>query len=264
MSADPLARFEALVNGPEAAIALDEAALLIAAAADPGLDVDRWRAVLDQIAARCDDATFAGVVRHVRDEGFAGNHDDYYDARNSYLNHVIERRTGIPITLSVVTIELGRRVGVPVVGIGMPGHFLVRDGLDTNAFADPFSGVTLDRAACAELLATVQPQLAFDDEFLAPVGPLAIVTRLLANLKGIHLARRDREGLIAVLRLRIATPGVPADERRELASALAADGQFLDAAATLDELADVARVEGAGALVDEAESGAIRLRARLN
>lgn len=261
---DPTARFAALVQGPEAAIALDEAAFLIAAHAEPGLDVDRWRGVLDEIAARCDQPTFDGVLRHVRDEGFVGNRAEYYDARNSMLNHVIERRTGIPITLSVVTIELGRRLGVPVLGIGMPGHFLVRDANDGDVFADPFNGATFDRAGCERVFAELQPDLPFDDDYLAPVGPLAILTRLLANLKGVYLATRDRGDLIWVLRLRTLIPGVPADERHELASALAADGQFVQAAETLDELAAIARAMGAGGMVDEAEHGAIRLRARLN
>jgi regulator of sirC expression with transglutaminase-like and TPR domain len=166
--------------------------------------------------------------------------------------------------LSILTIEIGRRVGVPVVGVGMPGHFVVRDGRDDDAFADPFNGVLLDRAGCERLLSVVQPDIAFDVDFLAPVGPRAIVTRLLANLKGIHLAQRDRVALISVLRLSLAIPGVPAQERRELASALAADGRFLEAAAALDELAEIARDRGVDALVDEAEQGAIRLRARLN
>ena len=264
MTVDPTARFAALVQLPDDAVALDEAAFLIAAHFEPGLDVDRWRGVLDDVASRCADRTFDGIVRHVRDEGFTGNRTDYYDPRNSFLHHVIERRIGIPITLSVVTIELARRVGVPVFGVGMPGHFLVRDARDPSAFADPFNGVTLSRDGCARLFTELQPELPFSDEYLAPVGPLAIVTRLLANLKGIYLARRERNGLIWVLRLRTLIPGVPAEERRELASALAADGQFVQAAETLDELATIARAHGADAIVDEAEHGAIRLRARLN
>jgi regulator of sirC expression with transglutaminase-like and TPR domain len=245
-------------------MALDEAALLVAATAESGVDVRVWLAMLDDLAARCDEHSFSGVVQHVAREGFAGDRTDYYDAHNSYLNHVLERRRGIPITLSVVTMEIARRVGVPVVGIGMPGHFVVRDGRDDDAFADPFNCALLDRAGCEQLLSAVQPDIGFDVDFLAPVGPRAIVMRLLANLKGIHLARRDRAALISVLRLSLAIPGVPAQERRELASALAADGRFLEAAAALDELAEIARDRGADALVDEAEQGAIRLRARLN
>jgi regulator of sirC expression with transglutaminase-like and TPR domain len=203
-------------------------------------------------------------VTHVVGEGFRGDRNEYYDTRNSYLNHVLIRRLGIPITLSIVTIEVGRRVGVPIAGVGMPGHFVVRDGLDDDAFADPFNGVLLDRSGCARLLSVVQPEIAFDDGYLAPVGPRAIVARLLANLKGIHMAQRNRAALITVLQLRLAIPEVPPEERRELASALAADGQFLEAAIVLDELASIARDHGADALVDESEQGAIRLRARLN
>lgn len=251
------------MQGPEPAIPLDEAVLLVAAHAEPGLDVSRWLAALDDIAARCSDHSFAGVLHHVSVEGFAGNRDDYYDPRNSYLNHVIERRLGIPITLSVITIELGRRLGVPVVGIGMPGHFLVRDGLDDYSFADPFDGRLLDRDGCERAFAE-QSELPFDVGFLAPVGTRSIVARLLANLKGIHLGRRDRRALAWVLGLRVAVPGVPLAERRELASALAADGRFLQAAAVLDQLTELARDAGEGAIAEEAERGATRLRARLN
>ncbi|HEX4820286.1 MAG TPA: transglutaminase-like domain-containing protein [Acidimicrobiales bacterium] len=260
----PAGRFAELVQRAEESIALDEAALLVAAAADSRVDVNLWLAVLDDLASRCDDRSLTGVVQHLAREGFRGDRSEYYDPRNSYLNHVLERRRGIPITLSIATIEVGRRLGVPIVGIGMPGHFVVRDGHDGDAFADPFNGVLLDRAGCARLLSVVQPDVAFDDSFLAPVGPRAIVTRLLANLKGIHTARRDRAALISVLQLRLAIPGVPLQERRELASALAADGRFLEAASALDELAALARDRGFGPLVEEAEQGAIRLRARLN
>ena len=160
------------MQGPEPAIPLDELTLLVAAHAEPGLDIGRWLGALDDIAARCSDHSFAGLLRHVSVEGFAGNRDDYYDPRNSYLHHVIERRTGIPITLSIVTIELGRRLGVPVVGVGMPGHFLVRDGRDEYSFADPFDGRLLDQDGCERTFAETQPDLSFDVAYLAPVGTL--------------------------------------------------------------------------------------------
>jgi regulator of sirC expression with transglutaminase-like and TPR domain len=261
---DAAGKFAQLIQGPEESIALDEAALLVAATIEPDVDVALWLAALDDLADRCAEQSFAGVVHHLAREGFRGDRTDYYDPRNSYLDAVLERRRGIPITLSIVTIEIGRRLGVPIVGIGMPGHFIVRDGRDDDAFADPFNGVVLDRAGCAQLLSVVQPGVAFDDSFLAPVAERAIVTRLLANLKGIHAATRDRAALIAVLQLRLAIPGVPMQERRELASALAADGRFLEAATALDELAAIARDRGAESLVQEAQQGAIRLRARLN
>ena len=261
---DPTERFETLVRGPEPALPLDEVALLVAAHAEPGLEVAEWLGALDDIAARCPEQTFAGVVRHAAIEGFAGNRDNYYDPRNSYLHHVIERRTGIPITLSIITIELGRRIGVPIVGIAMPGHFLIRDGRDEYSFADPFDGRLLDRDGCERAFGETMPQEAFLDDYLLPVGARSIVARLLANLKGIHLARRDRRALAWVLRLRVLVPGVPLEERRELASALAADGRYLEAAAVLDELARLARDAADAGTAEDAERGAARLRARLN
>jgi regulator of sirC expression with transglutaminase-like and TPR domain len=261
---DHTARFEALVQGPEPAIPLDELTLLVAAHAEPDLDIDRWLTELDDLAARCDDRTFAGVVHHMAAEGFSGNRVDYYDPSNSYLHHVLERRTGIPITLSIVTIELGRRLGIPVVGVGMPGHFLVRDGADDDAFADPFEGRFLARDDCERLLSEVQPGVAFDARHLAPVGTRTIVSRVLANLKGIHLAHRDRRALALVLGLRVLVPGVPLEERRELASALAADGRFLEAAAVLDQLVDTAQAAGDVEMAEDADRSATRLRARLN
>jgi regulator of sirC expression with transglutaminase-like and TPR domain len=153
---------------------------------------------------------------------------------------------------------------VPVVGVGLPGHFLVRDGLDEDSFADPFEGTLLDRLDCERAFAESQPDLSFDDGYLAPVGTRSIVARLLANLKGIHLARRDRRALAWVLSLRIAVPGVPLEERRELASALAADGRFLEAAVVLDRLTELAQDAGDVGIAEEAERSATRLRARLN
>ncbi len=261
---DPTARFTTLVQGPEPAIPLDQLVLLVAAHATPALDIGRSLDQLDAIADRCAERTFAGVVHHLHAaEGFTGNAEDYYDPRNSFLDEVIQRRVGIPITLSIVTIEVGRRVGVPIVGIGMPGHFLVRDAMAHETFADPFNGRLLDPDGCRRLYEQ-GGGTAFEDRFLAPVGTRAIVARLLANLKAIYLSRRDRDGVAWVLRLRVEVPGVPLDERRELASALAADGRFVEAAKELDHLAALAAAAGRADLVDEAERGATRLRARLN
>jgi regulator of sirC expression with transglutaminase-like and TPR domain len=254
-----------LVQGPEPAIPLDHLVLLVAAHANPALDIGRSIDRLDEIAARCSDRSFAGVVHHVFEtENFAGNRDDYYDPRNSFLNEVIDRRLGIPITLGIVAIETGRRAGVPIVGIGMPGHFLVRDAMSRERFADPFDGRLLDHEGCRGLFAKTQGHAEFSDTLLAPVGTRAIVARLLANLKGIYLSQRDRRSLAWVLKLRSEVPGVPLEERRELASALAADGRFIEAAEELDRLAKLAEEAGDAELVEDSTRGATRLRARLN
>ena len=129
---DPAERFASIVRAPETDIRLDEAAFCIAACArpdaQPRLDVDEWCARLDALAAASPEPTFEGVRTLLFvTEGFRGNTDDYGDPRNSFLDAVIERRCGIPITLSVLLIEVARRHGVEVLGIGMPGHFLVRE-----------------------------------------------------------------------------------------------------------------------------------------
>ena len=112
---DPTGGFAALVEGPESALPLDEAALLIADHAYPELDVAAQLARLDALALSCFAPTLDALVEHLFvDENFHGNADDYYDPRNSFLNDVLDRRVGIPITLSVLTMEVGRRIGVPV------------------------------------------------------------------------------------------------------------------------------------------------------
>ncbi len=134
-------RFAALVARDEPKIPLDEAALLVAAHAYPGLAVDEWMARIDDLAEHVppDDADALAHDLFV-DRGFAGNTHDYTDPRNSFLNDVIERRLGIPITLSVLMMEVGRRRGVGLVGVGMPGHFPVRlaaAGADPAPFFGP-------------------------------------------------------------------------------------------------------------------------------
>ena len=126
---NPRERFVAAVNLPAAEVPLDVAALCIAAHAHPGLDIDAWCARLDELGRAMSGADFDELRAHLFErEGFAGNLDHYDDPENSFLDSVIERRLGIPITLSVLMIAVGRRLGIDVQGVGMPGHFLVLDG----------------------------------------------------------------------------------------------------------------------------------------
>jgi regulator of sirC expression with transglutaminase-like and TPR domain len=262
--ADRTRRFAELLQGPDAAIHLDEAALLVAAHAYPGLDLSVWLDRLDALAAACRVPTRDGLLAYVfKDLGFAGNSDDYYDPRNSFLNDVLARRVGIPITLAIVVLELGRRVDVPLVGISMPGHFLLRDAADPQVFVDPFArGQLLDRDGCVAAFRAQQgTEMPFDEAYLEAADHRAIVSRLLANLRAIYRSRRDRRELEWVLRLRTAIPGTPVSERRELASVLAADGRFSDAAAELEATAATA---DDAAVATELRAAATRLRARLN
>lgn len=214
---DTTERFAALLRRPEAEVPLDEVALTVAAHAYPDLDIAAELDRLDELAASCFAPTLDALVRHLFvDLGFRGNEDDYYDPRNSYLNQVIGRRTGIPITLSVLTIEVGRRVGVPLAGVSMPGHFLLRDRVDEDLFIDPFvRGAYLDETACRHAFRALHgPEAVFDPSFLDPVGPHTIVARLLANLQAIFATRQDRDGLAWVVTLAELTPGTRAARRQ--------------------------------------------------
>lgn len=260
---DPTRCFADLLRRPEEDVPLDEATALIAAHAYPGLDVAAVTGRLDELAAGVRVPTLDGLVEHLFGElGFAGNTGDYYDPRNSYLNDVLDRRIGIPISLAVVTMTVGRRLGVPLAGVGMPGHFLLRDRVDPEVFVDPFAGgAQLDAAGCAAAFRSVHGADApFDPAYLVPVGTHAILARMLANLRGVFAARGDRAGLLWALQLRTLVPGGPAEERAALADVLAADGRFAAAAAELDCLA----AELGGELGARYRGQAARLRARLN
>ncbi len=259
---DVTSRFAAIMAGPEAATPLDEAALLVAAAVRPELDVAAEQARLDELAAAVWAPRLDALCKCLFVElGFAGDAHDYYDPRNSCLDQVVERRLGIPITLSVLLLEVGRRVGVPLVGVSMPGHFLVRDKLDPDVFVDAFAGgAVLDAAGCEALFRDLHgPGAAFEPAFLRPVGARAIVARMLANLDAIATARSDRLLLERVVRLRTLVPGAPAPVHRRLAEVLASSYRFGEAADVLDGLA--------AADTDDAGGDALaarRLRARLN
>jgi regulator of sirC expression with transglutaminase-like and TPR domain len=237
---DALGRFTEIVRGPETAVPLDEAVLLVAADAHPDLDLVARRRELDALAAEApsdDPDAIAGVL--FRQRGFRGNTEDYGDPRNSYLDDVLDRRTGLPITLAVLMMEVGRRRGVRLHGVGLPGHFLVGafapDG--RHLFFDAFSGgARLGPEACLELFARMHPHAEFRPDLLRPVGPFAILDRILTNLQHSLLAREPAAALWPV-RLRLRIPDRPALQRAELASMLGRLGASAEAAAVLEELA---------------------------
>ena len=260
---DPTAGFAELVQGPESQLPLDRASLLIAAHAYPNLDVEAELAKLDELAAACPEATLEGWRRYLfEDLRFTGNVDDYYDPANSFLNEVVRRRVGLPISLSVLGMEVGRRLGLELVGVGMPGHFLLQDvRSDPAVWVDPFGGGRLlDRAGCEERFHVVNgASTPFLDSYLDPIGPRAILGRMLANLKAIYATRGNLEGLAWVFALRLSIPGVPPIERRDLARVLGSTGQFVEAAVALEELAEVLPSQAPSLLAE-----AVALRARLN
>jgi len=255
--------FAELVARPEAEVPLDVVALLIAAHGRPGLVLEVELERLDALAYGCAAPTLDALVLHLFAElGFAGDQLDYYDPANSYLDEVMRRRRGIPITLSVLALSVGHRLGVPLDGVGMPGHFLLRDRVDRELFVDPYhGGAALDRTGCAALFRRIHgPDARFDDAFLEPVGPLEITARVLANLRNVFVSRGDRVALTWVLRLRTFLPGSPAEDQVDLAAALASVGRFGDAASEYEGAA----VRLGGTLGREYERNAARLRARLN
>ena len=259
---DATERFAALVGGPSPEFALDEAALLVARHAHPELDPAMPLAELDRLAdaVRTDTAAaVAGALFH--EGGFTGNTVDYGDPRNSYLDDVLARRLGIPITLSVVMIEVARRRGVTLAGVGMPGHFLVGTTDGERTWFDPFhGGRELDEDGCRALFEqVVGGRVVFAPDMLAPVSARAIVTRMLANLEQTFL-RRDPASLAWVVRLRLLVPGLPFDERRRLAAVLRDAGRFGEAAAELDRLAG----EVGGTAGEQLEREAAASRARAN
>lgn len=257
---DATSRFLALVEAGDAP--LDEGAFLIAAHAYPGLDVEAELRRLDALADDCP-GDLAGVRRYLFDQlGFRGNDTAYGDPRNSFLNDVLDRRLGIPITLSVLAIEVGRRVGVPLVGIGLPGHFLVRHDAVPPLILDPFNrGQSLTLEDCETLLKRAYgDRVPFQPSLLAPVDNNMILARMLNNLRGIYQARGDAASASWVLRLRAGIAGTQPRELGELATAQAALGRFEEAATTLERLAG----QLAGEDADRARSHAQLLRARLN
>jgi regulator of sirC expression with transglutaminase-like and TPR domain len=201
-----LTLFRHLVTRPDAELDLAQAALLLAEQEYPGLDIPRFLAQLDELGAaaarepaRPGEPPLRRIARHLHEAaGFHGNDDDYYDPRNSYLNEVLTRRTGIPITLAVVLIEVARRAGVVAQGVSFPGHFIVRG--EGPIFIDPFDGELLDAANLRELHERITGQ-ARDPEprLLLPASKRAILARMLNNLRAIFADRGDRERLQQVL-----------------------------------------------------------------
>jgi regulator of sirC expression with transglutaminase-like and TPR domain len=128
------------------------------------------------------------------ERGLRGNSQNYYDPRNSFLNEVIDRQLGIPITVSVVYIEVARRIGMSLQGVGMPGHFIVKHtGPEGDIYIDPFNkGRILSREACEELIQQMYGEpVPFQEAFLAAVTKKQILSRLLSNLKAIYIQRKQ-------------------------------------------------------------------------
>jgi regulator of sirC expression with transglutaminase-like and TPR domain len=229
--------FAHVAGRPDVEIDLAEASLLIAEAEYPGLDIRRYIGMLDELGRAADAAVKRGserppierVLRFLYEEAkFRGNADDYYDPKNSFLNDVLERRTGIPISLALVITEVCKRAGVEAQGISFPGHFLVRSPAPNGLFiADPFEGRLLTQADLRALLArTPGGPRDPDARMLEPATPKQILIRMLNNLRGIYSTRGDSAKERDILeRLFILSP--TEDIKRDLDAAGGERGVFL-------------------------------------
>jgi regulator of sirC expression with transglutaminase-like and TPR domain len=229
MEAADLALFRYHATRPEPELDLAQAALLIAEPEYPGLDVAHYLDKLDRLGADArrflDGPEFAAepplrrVTRLLHGErGFHGNEGDYYDPKNSFLNEVIDRKVGIPITLAIVVVEVARRAGVDAHGVAFPGHFLVRGRTSFGPLMlDPFNGELLDPAGLRafNLRATGEDKEP-DPRLLEPATKRTILIRMLNNLRGIYAHLGDDHRLRGVLaRLHLLSPtDEPAPEQK--------------------------------------------------
>lgn len=250
----PRSRFAAAVAQPDEAIDLATAALLVAAEEYPQLSPAAYTRRLDLLAERvhdhlADENAPLVVLQEMnqvlfQQEGLHGNTEDYYDPRNSFLNDVLDRRIGIPLTLSIIYLEVGWRLGLPLNGINFPGHFLVRfKGEALDVAVDPFqAGRIRFPDDMQELLDRLYGGMVpMSPEFLRPASRKDMIVRLLSNLKGIYFSntRDDERALAAVERILLVRPEA-VDEIRDRGILLARNGQVDEALDDLHHYLDLA------------------------
>lgn len=215
------------ISQPDEQIDLAKAALYIAQEEYADLDPAEYLNALDTMAAEVKERLpveqyplriIQTINQHLYDDlGFSGNTAEYYDPRNSFLNEVIERRNGIPITLALVYLEVARRLDFPMVGVGMPFHFLIRpDVAEMEIFVDAFNrGEVLFAEDCEERLTQIFGQpVTLQPRFVQAVTPRQFLARMLTNLKLIYLKQEELEkALAAVERILLLFPEVAMELR---------------------------------------------------
>ncbi|OGI48372.1 MAG: hypothetical protein A2151_04045 [Candidatus Muproteobacteria bacterium RBG_16_65_34] len=265
MEAITLARLRKIAGRSEQELDLAEAALLIAAEEYPDLDVAGYLRRLDELAEGLRgklpekpdlEHAVAALNRFMFEEqGFSGDTENYYDPRNSFLNEVLDRRRGVPITLSIIYMEIGWRLGLPLEGVSFPGHFLVKLATaEGDVVLDPFhGGVPLSEEDLRERLDETYSDLrglnAPLERLLAASGKKEILVRMLRNLKLIYLREQEPTKALTVLdRILVVRPDLPEElrdraqvyERLECYRAAAEDYQrYLALAPTADDAQDI-------------------------
>lgn len=279
-SGNAIHQFAALVEPANAdeSIDLAAAALAIARTEYPTLDVGHYFGVLDHFAGRVrsllrpnptarESITLINRVLF-EEEGLRGNRDDYYDPRNSFLNDVLDRKLGIPITLSVVYMEVARRLNFPVAGTGMPGHFLLKhyDALSGEIIIDAFNrGRMLNLEDCQQRLNEIyHGEIQLKPEFLRPVTRREILIRMLNNLRQVYFTRRDFRKGLEVLDLLLAVPPRAPELLRERALVRLNLDQYLGAAQDLANYLKLEPEAGDADDVKETLDMVKQLLARLN
>ena len=198
--------FSGIASLEENIFPLDRAALAIPLEDYPGMDMDGYLRELDRLAANAD--VLAGENRDPLNlleclneiifvqQGIRGNTEDYYDPRNSFLNEVLDRKLGIPISLSVIYMEVARRINLPIQGVGLPGHFIVK------------------HVAVGQEILVYGGSLTVQPAFLQPMEKKAIISRMLFNLKGIYYQREDYYRALSIVeRILLLNPGIPSEIR---------------------------------------------------
>jgi len=223
-------RLRQIVSGPDEDISLAEAALLIAGHGYPDLNVAAYLSRIEELAHRLRSRVdeHDSVPERISalnqflfsDLGFTPNSENYYDPRNSFLNEVLERRTGIPITLCVIYMELGRKIGLPLQGVSFPGHFLVKCVVSEGAvMLDPYSGgISLGLADLQKRLREVrggEVSRAIVAELLVSASNKEIIVRLLRNLKAIYLREHNLDRALPIVTWIIETMPEQAPELRD-------------------------------------------------
>lgn len=208
------------VERPDEDVNLARASLLIAQEEYLDLDIPRYLAQLDQMGrelkTRLHGETRPRAVIDIintylfTEQAFQGSEEDYYDPANEFLNHVLDRRVGIPITLSILYLEMAHRLSFPLVGVALPGHFIVKyEGPEEEIFIDPYGkGAVITRQDCQRVMENVfQETVGWQDWFLNPVGKKKILKRMLNNLKGSYFRLNDLpRALAAVERIILVDP----------------------------------------------------------
>ncbi len=215
------------IQQSEEYIDLAKAALYIAEEEYSQLDIEKYINAINSMAMELESRLplekyplkiVQCINRYLYDElGFRGNKQNYYEPQNSFLNDVIERRVGIPITLALLYIEIARRINFPMVGIGMPGHFLIRPDIpEIEIFVDAFNnGEIMFLQDCQERLSQIyQQNIPLQPEFLAPVTKKQFLARMLTNLKYIYLKQQELEkALLSVERILLLFPSAALELR---------------------------------------------------